>query len=140
MVTSEVPDQMVRASVAVPGLRDHGSSLGGHIRDDGGERTCHLRECPVGFRAFLLTYDWFYDRRKNFYRNNGKSPDRVVSIPLLAQAVMAMGLSRPDNSRARPSSLLKRDEDYKIIFSSSVPLPIYLWLAKSQKVVDASVV
>lgn len=50
---------------------------------------------------------------------------------------MAMGLSRPDNSRARPSSLLKRDEDYKKIFSSSVPLPVYLWLAKSQKVVDA---
>jgi len=83
--------------------------------------------------SFFLAHGWFYDRRKNFYRNNGKSPERIIGIPLLAQAVMAMGLSRPDNSRARPSSLLKRDEDYKKIFSSSVPLPVYLWLAKSQK-------
>jgi AIPR protein len=87
--------------------------------------------------SYFSAHGWFYDRRKNFYRNNGKSPERIVSIPLLAQAVMAMGLSRPDNSRARPSSLLKRDEDYDKIFSDSVPLPIYLWLAKSQKAVDA---
>ncbi|HEX5415722.1 MAG TPA: AIPR family protein [Chloroflexota bacterium] len=87
--------------------------------------------------AYFLGHGWFYDRRKNFYRNNGKSPERIVSIPLLAQAMMAMGLSRPDNSRARPSSLLKRDEDYRKIFSSSIPLAIYLWLAQSQKAVDA---
>jgi hypothetical protein len=87
--------------------------------------------------SYFLGHGWFYDRRKNFYRNNGKSPERIVSIPLLAQAVMAMGLSRPDNSRARPSSLLKRDDDYKKIFSSSIPLGIYLWLAESQKAVDA---
>ena len=87
--------------------------------------------------SYFSAHDWFYDRRKNFYRNSGKSPERIVSIPLLAQAVMAMGLSRPDNSRARPSSLLKRDEDYDKIFSASVALPIYLWLAMSQKGVDA---
>lgn len=87
--------------------------------------------------AFFLTHGWYYDRRKNYYRNNGKSAERIVSIPLLAQAVMAMGLSRPDNSRARPSSLLKRDDDYKKIFSTSIPLEVYLWLAQSQKAVDA---
>lgn len=60
-----------------------------------------------------------------------------MSIPLLAQAVMAMGLSRPDNSRARPSSLLKRDDDYQKIFSANLPLEVFLWLAQSQKAVDA---
>ncbi len=87
--------------------------------------------------AFFLGRGWYYDRRKNFYRNTGKSSERIVSIPLLAQAVMAMGLSRPDNSRARPSSLLKRDDDYKKIFSADVPLGIYLWAAQAQKSVDA---
>jgi len=87
--------------------------------------------------AFFLNKGWFYDRRKNYFRNRGKSPDRIVSIPLLAQAVMAMGLSRPDNSRARPSSLLKRDDDYSKIFTNDVPLPVYLWLAKTQKRADA---
>lgn len=87
--------------------------------------------------AYFFRLGWFYDRRKNFYRNTGKSPERIVSIPVLAQAVMAMGLSRPDNSRARPSSLLKRDDDYRKIFSDKIPVSIYLWLASSQKSVDA---
>lgn len=86
--------------------------------------------------AFFLGKGWFYDRRKNYFRNLGKSPERIVSISLLAQAVMAMGLSQPNNSRARPSSLLKKDEDYSRIFSSDVPLPVYLWLAKTQKQID----
>ena len=87
--------------------------------------------------AFFLGHDWYYDRRKNFYRNSGRSPERIVSISLLAQAVMAMGLSRPDNSRARPSSLLKRDDEYKRIFSKDVPVETYLWIAQAQKEIDA---
>jgi hypothetical protein len=87
--------------------------------------------------AYFLGRDWFYDRRKNFYRNAGRSPERIVSISLLAQAVMAMGLSRPDNSRARPSSLLKGDDDYQTIFSEDIPVEIYLWCAQAQKAVDA---
>ena len=90
--------------------------------------------------AYFLGHGWFYDRRKNYYRNNGKSPERIVSISLLAQAVMAMGLSQPDNSRARPSSLLKRNEDYKKLFSETIPLEVYLWFAQSQKSIDAFLV
>ncbi|MFC5287680.1 AIPR family protein [Actinokineospora guangxiensis] len=87
--------------------------------------------------AFFLGNDWFYDRRKNFYRNSGRSSERIVSIPFLAQAVMAMGLGRPDDSRARPSSLLKKNEDYRKIFSKEVPVEVYLWLARAQRSVDA---
>jgi AIPR protein len=94
-------------------------------------------EIQRDIEAFFLHHGWFYDRRKNYYRNNGKSVERIVSIPLLAQAVMAMGLSRPDNSRARPSSLLKRDDDYRKIFSRDTPLNVYLWMAQSQKAVDS---
>jgi hypothetical protein len=94
-------------------------------------------EIQRDIEAFFLHHGWFYDRRKNYYRNNGKSVERIVSIPLLAQAVMAMGLSRPDDSRARPSSLLKRDEDYRKIFTRDIPLNVYLWMAQSQKAVDS---
>lgn len=88
--------------------------------------------------SYFASQDWYYDRRKNYYRNIGKSAERIVSIPLLAQAVMAIGLGQPHNSRARPSSLLKRDEDYNGIFSSELPLQVYLWLAKQQRAVDAA--
>jgi hypothetical protein len=94
-------------------------------------------EIQRSIEAYFSAHSWWYDRRKNYYRNLGKTAERIVSIPLLAQAVMAMGLSRPDNSRARPSSLLKRDDEYRRIFSDKVSLPTYLWLAKVQKEVDA---
>ena len=86
--------------------------------------------------AFFASNDLYYDRRKNYYRNNGRPMDRIIGIPLLAQTIMAVGLSRPDNSRARPSSLLKSDKDYQTIFSGDIPLEIYLWAAKAQKEVD----
>jgi hypothetical protein len=86
--------------------------------------------------TFFLSEDWFYERRKNYYRNQGKTPARTVSIPYLAQAIMAIGLSDPSNSRARPSSLLKRDADYTRIFDPRVAFKIYLWIAKVQKAVD----
>jgi hypothetical protein len=86
--------------------------------------------------TFFFGHGWFYDRRKNYYRNIGKNPERIVSIPLLAQAVMAMGLGQANNSRARPSSLLKNDDDYGKIFSEKFPLDVYLWMAKTQRDVD----
>nr|PZN73847.1 MAG: hypothetical protein DIU57_19695 [Pseudomonadota bacterium] len=86
--------------------------------------------------SFLLQHGWFYDRRKNYYRNLGKPAKSIVSISLLAQAVMAMGLSEPDNSRARPSSLLKNKRDYVRIFSKKTPLSVYLWLIEQLHLVD----
>ncbi len=87
--------------------------------------------------AFFESKGLYYDRRKNYYRNNGMPKDRIIGIPLLAQIVMAVGLSRPDDSRARPSSLLKSDDIYKTIFSSDISLEIYLWAANAQREVDA---
>ena len=86
--------------------------------------------------AFFETNELYYDRRKNFYRNKGMPKDRIISIPLLAQIIMAVGLSRADDSRARPSSLLKSEINYQTMFSDNIPLEVYLWAAKAQKEVD----
>jgi hypothetical protein len=86
--------------------------------------------------SVFLSADWFYERRKNHYRNQRKTPARIVGIPYLAQAIMAVGLSDPSNSRARPSSLLKRDVDYERIFDPRVDYKTYLWIAQVQKAVD----
>lgn len=87
--------------------------------------------------AYFLSNKWYYDRRKNYYKNLGRPADRIVSIPYLAQAVMAMGLGEPDNSRARPTSLIKRDEDYKRVFDEKVDLAIYHGAAVTMKKVDS---
>lgn len=89
---------------------------------------------------YFLTQGWYYDRRKNFYKNEGKEISKIVSIPFLGAALTAMGLARPDKSRGKPSSLLKNNDDYKQVFSPSISLEIYLWAAKVQRRVDAFIV
>ncbi|MBI4556210.1 MAG: AIPR family protein [Candidatus Hydrogenedentes bacterium] len=74
---------------------------------------------------FLLPRGWFYDRRKNFYKNSGKPAKKIVSIPFLAQSVIACALREPANARARPSTLIKDDAAYTRIFDPSYPLDLY---------------
>lgn len=84
----------------------------------------------------LRPYGLFYDRRKNFHKNEGRPIDQIVGIPLMAQAVMSILLQRPDDARARPSSLLKRDEDYQRVFSCSTPIAVYRVCATIVKKID----
>jgi hypothetical protein len=74
---------------------------------------------------YLKPFGLYYDRRKNFYKNDGKPIGSIVGIAQMAQAVMAIALMRPDTARARPSSLLKRDAEYRSLFSGQHPVPLY---------------
>ena len=64
----------------------------------------------------------FYERRKNQYRNLGKSRSTIVTLSEMAQALMAAFLFRGGDARGRPNSLLKSDVDYQSLFSESYPL------------------
>ena len=75
----------------------------------------------------------FYDRRKNFYKNQSIPAEKIVAIPYLAQAVMAIALRRPDNARSRPSSLLKNDEDCKQVFDANRSIDVYFVCASLMK-------
>lgn len=94
-------------------------------------------EVQRNIENFFLTGGWYYDRRKNFYKNEGRDVSKIVGIPFLGAAITAMGLARPDKSRGKPSSLLKNDDDYKQVFNPDIDLEIYLWSAKVQRRVDA---
>lgn len=85
---------------------------------------------------FFRYNDLYYDRRKNYYKNQKIQRDKIVSIPYLAQAILALVLQEPDQARARPSSLLKKDSDYKKIFNPVYPLPLYLSCIKIVKLTD----
>lgn len=87
--------------------------------------------------SHFVAKGWYYDRRKNFYKNAGKPADKIISIPTLGQAVMAIGLSRPDDARARPSTLLNNEADYAAVFSATLSLEVYLWIATVQRRVDS---
>jgi hypothetical protein len=85
---------------------------------------------------YLRPFGLFYDRRKNFYKNEGKPIERIISISQMAQAVMALALQRPDSARARPSSLLKRDDDYATVFNPEYPIGLYLLCPLVMRKVD----
>jgi len=85
---------------------------------------------------YLLPHGWYYDRRKNYYKNTGRPKNRIVGILALSQSLMAAGLNRPDDARARPGSLIKKDDIYRSIFDSNLPLELYLWVISTQDQID----
>lgn len=85
---------------------------------------------------FFKKDGWYYDRRKNYYKNMGKPTDKIISIPYLAQSIMAILLKEPHIARGRPASIIKKDDDYKRVFNPSVDLHAYLNVAKTMKKIE----
>lgn len=75
---------------------------------------------------FFKINDYYYERRKNFYKNEGKHPAKIVSISFLSQCVMALALLQPDSARARPSTLINDNNRYIKIFNQDYGLALYL--------------
>lgn len=85
---------------------------------------------------FLATKGWYYERRKNQYRGLGKPAKRIVSINELAQRMIAISLGRPADARARPSSLVNRQEIYDEIFPDAASRAAYATAVEVMAAVD----
>ncbi len=66
---------------------------------------------------FFLNEGYYYDRRKNYYKNQGKPATKIFSIQLTAQAIQAIAYDDPHTARSRPTSLLKAENTYNKIFN-----------------------
>ena len=86
--------------------------------------------------SYLLSNDWFYDRRKNYYKNMRKPRNKIVSIAYLAQAVMSIIYREPNRARRSPTSLTKDDKDYDRLFGLS-NYKIFLFCIKNMKKIDS---
>lgn len=69
---------------------------------------------------------FYYDRRKNFYKNQGKPISKIFAIQSTAQAIHAILNRKPSESRAKPTTLIKTKESYERIFSPDVDFQAYL--------------
>jgi hypothetical protein len=85
---------------------------------------------------YFKKFDWYYDRRKNYYKNIGKPLNKIISIPYMAQCMMAINLQQPDNARARPSSLIKKSEEYSKVFDSSIRPELFLFCAQAARQIE----
>lgn len=85
---------------------------------------------------FLKANGFYYDRKKNYYKNQGMPVAKIISIPYMAQAMMAITLLKPDSARARPSTLLNSEKEYRRIFSLDTPIDVFLKVVQIMKTVE----
>lgn len=86
--------------------------------------------------AYFGAKGLFYDRRKGYYRNLGKDPGKIVSIPYLGQAMYAIAYGRPEVARGKPNSLLAEDARYRQAFDPKASPQLFYWAARVLRQVD----
>lgn len=75
---------------------------------------------------FFLNNGYFYDRRKNYYKNLGKPASKIFGLQYTAQAIKAIIGGEPHIARATPTTLLKTDSSYSSIFKENDDFNAYL--------------
>ncbi|WP_309123406.1 AIPR family protein [Paenibacillus sp.] len=75
---------------------------------------------------YLLSKGFYYDRRKNFYKNQGKPRNKIISIKYLSQCLTALVQKNPSKARSNPTTLTKNEKDYRRLFPVTRQPEIYL--------------
>ena len=81
----------------------------------------------------------FYDRRKNYYKNQGRKPAEIVGVSFLAQCLIAIFLKKPDYARARPSTLLNDEKTYNELYEKNNNLEVFYRVALLGKKIQKNV-
>lgn len=85
---------------------------------------------------YLFKHDWYYDRRKNYYKNQGKPADRIVSASYIGAAVRALVLRSPNAAAEQQTRWMKQEKDYKNVFDTSWNLRVFLVCLELCKLID----
>ena len=81
----------------------------------------------------------FYDRRKNYYKNQGRKPAEIVGVSFLAQCLITIFLKKPDHARARPSTLLNDEKTYNELYEKNNDLEVFYRVALLGKKIQRNV-
>ncbi len=77
----------------------------------------------------------YYDRRKNYYKNQKKKASDIIGVSFLAQCLISLVLRKPDFARARPSTLLTDESTYNRLYEENHDLEVFYKAARiGQKV------
>lgn len=78
----------------------------------------------------------YYDRRKNYYKNQKKKAQDIISVQFLAQCLISLVLRKPDFARARPSTLLTDDETYSLLYEKNHDLETFYKAARIGRIIQ----
>jgi hypothetical protein len=70
----------------------------------------------------LLQNDWYYERRTNYFRNEGRPEARIVSPLVLATGAVALLLKNPLRSSKLRQKNLRTPDSYSAVYSEHFPL------------------
>jgi hypothetical protein len=68
---------------------------------------------------------WFYERRKNYYRNIGRPPARMVTPLFVAGAQVALILKNPSQAAILKSKFMRNPISYATVFNENLPLAVW---------------
>lgn len=86
---------------------------------------------------YFLSKGYYYDRRKNYYKNLRVERNKIFTIAKTAQYIETILFRRPHAARSNPTTLLKGNESYTRIFNRNINLEAYLKSCMIYKVVDS---
>ncbi|WP_336931068.1 AIPR family protein [Acinetobacter tandoii] len=84
----------------------------------------------------LLQSGLYYERRKNFYLNQGISVHDLITLPYLASGYLALVLKSPAKAISLRARTIRDEEKYKIIFNEKTNIKIWVSLAIIFKEID----
>lgn len=79
---------------------------------------------------------WFYERRKNYYRNIGKPAARLVTPMYIAAGYVALIYKNPAAAAALKSRFMRDPVSYAAVFSEEIPLAVWSKIVEVLKNVE----
>jgi hypothetical protein len=73
----------------------------------------------------LEKYEFYYERRKNYYRNIGRPPTRFVTPLFVAAGYVAIGMKNPVDAAVLRSRFMRGENSYRRVFSDQVPIEVW---------------
>lgn len=80
--------------------------------------------------------DWYYERRKNYYKNIGKPSARFVTPGYIASAVVALVFKNPSVARRIKTKRFRDPVSYRDIFSDRIPITLWPVMVSIFKMMD----
>ena len=73
----------------------------------------------------LERYDFYYERRKNYYRNIGRPPARFVTPLFVAAGYVAIIMKDPSGAAVLKSRFMRNQASYEQVFSDNTSIEVW---------------
>jgi len=80
--------------------------------------------------------DFYYDRRKNFYKNQGKPAEKIISLTYLSSCIQALCLQDLAKASRLKTKFFRDDNEYEKTFNEKWKIEVFLKLVQIQKSID----